>query len=61
MGACHTRLDFPPGGTCRARITDVEGDMRRNFALERSEVDEGYVLTCQTYPVSEALTVDYDS
>lgn len=48
-------------GTCRARITDGEGDMRRNFALERSEVDEGYVLTCQTYPVSASVTVDYDS
>ncbi|MFB7091303.1 1,2-phenylacetyl-CoA epoxidase subunit PaaE [Streptomyces sp. NPDC056296] len=48
-------------GTCRARVTDGEGHMRRNFALERSEVDDGYVLTCQTYPLSDALTVDFDS
>lgn len=26
-----------------------------------AEVDAGYVLTCQSYPVSEKLTVDYDS
>ena len=48
-------------GTCRALVTDGKADMRRNFALEPAEVDAGYVLTCQSYPVSETLTVDYDS
>lgn len=48
-------------GTCRARIRDGEAHMRRNFALEPAEVDAGYVLTCQTYPISASLTVDYDS
>ncbi|WP_374118925.1 1,2-phenylacetyl-CoA epoxidase subunit PaaE [Streptomyces odontomachi] len=48
-------------GTCRARVTEGEADMRRNFALEPAEVTAGYVLTCQTYPVSDTLTVDYDS
>ncbi|MCI3241749.1 1,2-phenylacetyl-CoA epoxidase subunit PaaE [Streptomyces spinosisporus] len=48
-------------GTCRARITDGEADMRRNYALETAEVDAGYVLTCQSFPVSETLTVDYDT
>ena len=35
--------------------------MRRNFALEQSEIDNGFVLTCQSLPVSEKLTVDYDA
>ncbi|MEU2054287.1 1,2-phenylacetyl-CoA epoxidase subunit PaaE [Streptomyces bungoensis] len=48
-------------GTCRAHITEGEADMRRNYALEPAEVDAGYVLTCQSYPVSDTLTVDYDS
>ena len=48
-------------GTCRALVTDGEADMRRNFALDPAEVAAGYVLTCQTHPVSERLTVDYDS
>jgi ring-1,2-phenylacetyl-CoA epoxidase subunit PaaE len=48
-------------GTCRARVRDGEADMRRNFALEPAEVEAGYVLTCQTYPASASLTVDYDS
>jgi ring-1,2-phenylacetyl-CoA epoxidase subunit PaaE len=35
--------------------------MRRNFALEKAEVDAGYVLTCQALPISDAVSVDYDS
>ena len=35
--------------------------MRRNFALEDPELAAGYVLTCQSLPVTQALTVDYDS
>ncbi|MBT2411224.1 phenylacetate-CoA oxygenase/reductase subunit PaaK [Streptomyces sp. ISL-12] len=48
-------------GTCRALVTDGEADMCRNYALEPAEVTGGYVLTCQTFPVSDALTVDFDS
>ena len=48
-------------GTCRARVTDGEVEMRRNYALEPSEVEAGYVLTCQTLPLSETVTVDFDA
>ncbi len=48
-------------GTCRARLVSGEVDMRRNFALEPAELDAGFILTCQSLPVSEALTVDYDA
>jgi ring-1,2-phenylacetyl-CoA epoxidase subunit PaaE len=48
-------------GTCRARVTDGEVTMRRNFALEDEEVEAGFVLTCQALPVSDAVTVDYDA
>jgi ring-1,2-phenylacetyl-CoA epoxidase subunit PaaE len=48
-------------GTCRARVTDGEITMRRNYALEPAEVEAGYVLTCQTLPVSDAVTVDFDA
>ncbi|WP_431923027.1 1,2-phenylacetyl-CoA epoxidase subunit PaaE [Amycolatopsis tucumanensis] len=47
-------------GTCRAKVTAGAVDMRRNFALEESEVADGFVLTCQSLPVSDALTVDFD-
>jgi ring-1,2-phenylacetyl-CoA epoxidase subunit PaaE len=48
-------------GTCRARVTDGEVAMRRNYALEPREVEAGYVLTCQSLPLSDAVTVDYDA
>ncbi|MBY8863769.1 phenylacetate-CoA oxygenase/reductase subunit PaaK [Nocardia sp. CA2R105] len=48
-------------GTCRARVTCGEVDMRRNYALEDAEVAAGFVLTCQTYPVGESVTVDFDA
>jgi ring-1,2-phenylacetyl-CoA epoxidase subunit PaaE len=48
-------------GTCRARLTEGEVTMRRNFALEDEEVEAGFVLTCQSRPVSEAVTVDFDT
>ncbi|SFN85103.1 ring-1,2-phenylacetyl-CoA epoxidase subunit PaaE [Geodermatophilus obscurus] len=48
-------------GTCRARVTDGEVRMRRNYALEESEVAAGYVLTCQSLPLTDAVTVDFDA
>jgi ring-1,2-phenylacetyl-CoA epoxidase subunit PaaE len=48
-------------GTCRARVTDGEVEMRRNYALEPNEVAAGYVLTCQTLPLSDEVTVDFDA
>jgi ring-1,2-phenylacetyl-CoA epoxidase subunit PaaE len=47
-------------GTCRAKVTLGDVTMRRNFALEDEEIDAGFVLTCQTLPVSERVTVDFD-
>ena len=48
-------------GTCRALVSDGEVDMRRNYALERAEVDAGFVLTCQARPVTDRVTVDFDA
>jgi ring-1,2-phenylacetyl-CoA epoxidase subunit PaaE len=62
-----TRSDLPFAckggvcGTCRAVVTHGEVDMRRNYALEEAEVDAGFVLTCQTYPVGDEVTVDFDA
>jgi ring-1,2-phenylacetyl-CoA epoxidase subunit PaaE len=46
--------------TCRAKLVSGEVDMDVNFALEDYEVARGFVLTCQSYPVTDAVTVDYD-
>ena len=48
-------------GTCRARLTSGEVHMRRNYALEESEIQAGFVLTCQSLPVSPTVALDYDT
>jgi len=46
--------------TCKAKVTAGEYEMLSNHALEDYEVEAGFVLTCQCYPVTDTLTVDYD-
>ena len=46
--------------TCRCRLVDGEVDMDVNFALEDYEVARGFVLACQSYPVTDRVTVDFD-
>jgi ring-1,2-phenylacetyl-CoA epoxidase subunit PaaE len=48
-------------GTCRARVVDGHVRMRRNFALEDAEVEQGFVLTCQSLPESDRVTIDFDA
>jgi ring-1,2-phenylacetyl-CoA epoxidase subunit PaaE len=65
--AQETRTDVPFAckggvcGTCRAKVCAGEVDMVRNYALEPEEVAGGFVLTCQSFPVSSDVTVDYDA
>ena len=47
--------------TCRAMLVEGEVDMDANFALEDYELARGYVLTCQSYPTTDRLTVDFDN
>ena len=64
--ATEKGLDLPfscKGGmccTCRAKLNSGDADMVVNYALEPGEVDAGYVLTCQTYPKSEKISVSFD-
>jgi ring-1,2-phenylacetyl-CoA epoxidase subunit PaaE len=46
--------------TCRAKILEGEAEMAVNHALEDYEVRQGYVLTCQCYPLTDRITVSYD-
>jgi ring-1,2-phenylacetyl-CoA epoxidase subunit PaaE len=47
--------------TCKAKLTEGEVKMDVNWGLEQDELDKGYILTCQSHPVSEKITVDFDS
>lgn len=46
--------------TCKAKVTQGEYQMLTNHALEDYEVEAGFVLTCQCYPLSDTLAIDYD-
>jgi ring-1,2-phenylacetyl-CoA epoxidase subunit PaaE len=46
--------------TCRAKVLEGEVEMAVNHALEDYEVRQGYVLTCQCYPLSDRVVVTYD-
>jgi len=46
--------------TCRAKVLEGEVEMDMNYALEDDEVEEGFVLTCQSHPRSERVVISYD-
>ena len=58
----RVRSEVEVEGTDEALGEPVAGevDMDVNFALEDYEVARGFVLTCQSYPVTDKVTVDYD-
>ena len=47
-------------GTCRARVLQGEVEMDSNYALEPEEIARGYVLSCQSHPVTDRVVVDFD-
>lgn len=64
--ALDAGLDLPyscKGGvccTCRARVLEGRVEMEKNFTLEPWEIDKGFVLTCQSRPLTDTVVVSYD-
>jgi ring-1,2-phenylacetyl-CoA epoxidase subunit PaaE len=46
--------------TCRAKLIEGEVDMEVNYGLEPDEIEQGFILTCQSHPKSEKVVVDFD-
>jgi 3-ketosteroid 9alpha-monooxygenase subunit B len=46
--------------TCIAQVTDGEVKMRANNALDDDEIADGWILTCQSEPVTPHITVVYE-
>ncbi|MFQ5983738.1 MAG: 2Fe-2S iron-sulfur cluster-binding protein, partial [Woeseiaceae bacterium] len=46
--------------TCRTHVREGEVQMEANYGLEPWEVEQGFVLACQSHPVSETVVLDYD-
>jgi ferredoxin len=47
--------------TCMAMLVDGSVSMRANNALSDEEVEEGWILTCQSVPDTAVVKVDYDA
>jgi ring-1,2-phenylacetyl-CoA epoxidase subunit PaaE len=64
--AARAGLDLPYScksgvcATCRAKLKEGRVRMERNFALEKSELEAGFVLTCQAHPLTERVGVSFD-
>lgn len=65
-GALQQGADLPyacKGGvcaTCRAKLVEGEVSMDVNYALEPEEVEQGFILTCQSHPKTATVSVDFD-
>jgi ring-1,2-phenylacetyl-CoA epoxidase subunit PaaE len=46
--------------TCRCKLVEGNVDMDVNYALEDYEVARGFVLSCQAFPVTDKVVVDFD-
>jgi ring-1,2-phenylacetyl-CoA epoxidase subunit PaaE len=46
--------------TCKAKLLEGRVEMEVNWGLEQEEVEQGFILTCQSHPVTEKVVVDFD-
>ncbi len=64
--AARAGLDVPYScksgvcSTCRAKVLEGEVRMDRNHALDKAEVAQGFVLTCQAHPLTEKVVLSFD-
>lgn len=64
--ALNNAADLPyacKGGvcaTCIAKLVKGKVNMLVSYGLEQEQIDEGFILTCQSLPVSDEVLIDYD-
>ena len=46
--------------TCMAKLTRGKVEMEVNYGLSEDEVEEGYILTCQSRPTTDEIELTYD-
>ncbi|TNE56653.1 MAG: 2Fe-2S iron-sulfur cluster binding domain-containing protein [Bacteroidetes bacterium] len=54
--SCHAGVC----ATCRAKVLEGKVRMESHHALTQEELDEGYILSCQSHPVTAEVRIDYD-
>ncbi|NOX69693.1 MAG: 2Fe-2S iron-sulfur cluster binding domain-containing protein [Gammaproteobacteria bacterium] len=64
--AADQGIDLPyscKGGvcaTCRTHVREGKVRMDSNYGLEPWELEKGFVLACQSHPVTDQVVLDYD-
>ena len=50
------------GMCCTCRSKAIQGTIRmdKNYSLEKADIDAGFVLTCQSHPLTDTLTLSFD-
>lgn len=46
--------------SCKAHLVEGEVRMDRNWALVDEDLEQGFILTCQSHPLTDTVVVDYD-
>ena len=46
--------------TCKARLLEGQVEMDVHWGLENEEIEQGFILTCQSHPKTEKIVIDYD-
>ena len=46
--------------TCKGKLLDGQVRMDRNLALTEAEVAQGFVLCCQSHPLTPSVTITLD-
>ena len=46
--------------TCKCQVKEGKVEMKVNYALEKDEVAQNYVLSCQAIPTTDKVIVDFD-
>ena len=54
--SCHAGVC----ATCRAKVLEGKVRMESHHALTAEEIEEGFILSCQSHPVTARVVIDYD-
>jgi ring-1,2-phenylacetyl-CoA epoxidase subunit PaaE len=66
-GAARAGIELPFScragvcSTCRTRLTRGRVQMRANYALEDWELEQGFILACQSQALTPQIELDYDA
>lgn len=47
-------------GSCKCKLLDGKVDMRNSEILSADEIEAGYILACQSKPITSQIKVNFD-